>query len=175
MNNNGRYSVEKLEEMKLDKIRLMQNNFIQYLPMDIVAFTFAEGGAMGYPGRMEFITSDGTDYYADAYEDLTDDDMKIICPIFYDCVIIPRELRNVPASGWQGLYLSPGNHMFIKDSIWEEFSRGMEAVRLQDPLGETDIDDDCNIPIHLYLSPYRVAFAKQVVTHLKNIKEKQKQ
>ena len=172
MNNSDTYSVKELIKMKLDRIRLMQNNFMQYLPMDIVAFTFAEGGAMGCPGRMEFITSDGADYYADAYEDLTDEEMRIICPVFYDCIIIPRELRNIPAPGWQGLYLSPGNHMFVKDNIWDEFSRGMEAVRLQDPWGENDIDDDGNISMHLYLSPYRVAFTKQVLACLKDIKEK---
>ncbi len=172
MNNNDIYSVNKLAKIKLDKISLMQNNFMQYLPMDIVAFTFAEGGAMGCPGRMEFITSDGADYYADAYEDLTDKEMRIICPVFYDCIIIPREMRNTPAQGWQGLYLSPGNHMFVKDTIWEEFSRGMEAVRLQDPWGENDVDNDGNISMHLYLFSYRVAFAKQVVARLKDTKEK---
>lgn len=174
MNNSDTYSVKGLIKMKLDKIRLMQNNFMQYLPMDIVAFTFAEGGAMGCPGHMEFITSDGADYYADAYEDLTDEEMRIICPVFYDCIIIPRELRNIPAPGWQGLYLSPGNHMFVKDSIWDEFSRGMETVRLQDVWGEViDYEDENgNIPMHLYLSPYRVAFAKQVLARLKNTKEK---
>lgn len=164
MNNN--YSIETLKAMNLDRVQLVQDNYMQHLPMDIVAFTFSEVGAMGTPGRMEFITSDGADYYADYCDDLTDDEIKIIYPIFCDCTIIPRELRNIPAPGWRGLYLSPGNHMFVKDTIWEEFSQGMEAVRLQDPWGENVVDDYGNIPMHLYLSPYRVALAKQVAFNL---------
>ena len=53
-------------------INLKKSNYKKYIPLDIVALSYAEGGAMGCPGNVEIVTFDQNLYcfnycYGDLY------------------------------------------------------------------------------------------------------------
>ena len=119
-------------------VELTRENYENYLPIQVKAFSFAEGGAMGCPG--EFIIVENHDrifkFNIINFECNRSEIEKII-PLYYECRFGMFGRYDLP-NGWIGIYLGAGNHLVIHDSIREEF---MEKAK------------DCQ---HLYLSWQRI-------------------
>lgn len=105
-------------EQTIQIISLTKENYSQYLPINPVAFSVAEGGAMGHPGRVVIIdkTNNVYDFYLHELE--KDDAMKIL-PALYES---KREVLGIDpsTSGWKRVYLGMGNHLMVADSIYDE-------------------------------------------------------
>lgn len=95
-------------------------NYLQYLPLDIVAFHFSEPGACGYHGVLRIITSKKELYMVHYYYDQWDDsDLLQVCPIlrhiefgiFRHTIVLPE---------WDALYMGLGNSLFLKKDIGEK-------------------------------------------------------
>lgn len=100
---------------------LTRENYENYLPIQVKAFSFAEGGAMGYPG--EFIIVENHDkifkFNIITFECNRAEIEKII-PLYYECRFGLFGRYDLP-DGWVGFYLGAGNHLIIHASIREKF------------------------------------------------------
>ena len=104
-----------------------------YSSLDIVAFSFAVPGAQGEGGGIYLITSDQNIYHMNfVFGDMTKDDAIHICPPLVDCRFALFGADKIP-EGWQYRYMGAGNHLFIRDSIFNdvyEMTVGLEEVEL---------------------------------------------
>lgn len=108
-------------EQYTEIISLTKENYKQYLPITPIAFSVAEGGAMGCPGRIIIIDEKNNVYDFYMHELEKEDVMKIL-PALYES---KREVLGIDpsTSGWKRVYLGMGNHLMVADSIYDEFSK----------------------------------------------------
>lgn len=99
-------------------ISLTKENYKQYLPITPIAFSVAEVGAMGYPGRV-IIIDEKNDVYDFNLHELGKDDVMKILPALYES---KRAVLGIDpsTSGWNRVYLGMGNHLMVADSIYDE-------------------------------------------------------
>ena len=105
--------------MEKKVISLSKQNYTNYLPLDPIAFSYAEGGAMGSPGQIIIIDTNNNIYDFYIY-DFENDIIKLIIPILFECQF-GMFGHDIPTSGWHNLYLGMGNHLMVKESIFHEF------------------------------------------------------
>lgn len=105
-------------EQHTEIISLTKENYKQYLPITPIAFSVAEGGAMGYPGRV-IIIDEKNDVYDFNLHELGKDDVMKILPALYES---KRAVLGIDpsTSGWNRVYLGMGNHLMVADSIYDE-------------------------------------------------------
>lgn len=109
-------------ECLLDAIRLSKENYKDYLPLDMVAFSFAFAGAMGDAGGVAIVTADSKLYYINFLEeDLTDEELYEILPILPQCVLpIIGDAEYLP-DGWSHISMGAGNNLLIQTQFEEKF------------------------------------------------------
>jgi hypothetical protein len=103
--------VNRLYEYKLIKIDC--DNFPQYSPLHPIALSVAEGGAMGSPGNIEMVESDGAAYYFNI-SSFHNDTLNIISPSLIECLYGDPE-------DWKHVDLGAGNHLFLIEPYYNEF------------------------------------------------------
>ena len=106
----------------MEFIELSKENYKDYLPLDIAAFSFAFAGAMGDAGGVVIITTSGQLYYFNyAYQDFSGDDVDAILSILAQCELpIFGETDRVP-EGWRYITLGAGNNLFMQNQYVEPF------------------------------------------------------
>lgn len=89
--------------------------------LDIVAFQMAEGGAMGYPGGVFFVTSDKRVFFTSIWEQMSDDNLlKVFSPLAeVKWGLFGRGTRY--PEGWHYEYLGMGNHLLVREDHKEPF------------------------------------------------------
>ena len=99
-------------------ISLTKDNYPQHLPITPVAFSVAEGGAMGCPGRV-IIIDDKNNIYDFYLHELEKENVMKILPALYES---KRAVLGIDpsTSGWNRVYLGMGNHLMVADSIYDE-------------------------------------------------------
>ena len=103
-----------------DCIEITESNYKGYCAIDIVAFLFAQPGAMGDPGGVEIIDAQGWFYHTNyCYNGVSYDQLTEIVPILKDCKI-GIVGQQVP-EGWKAVYLGFGNHLIIKADYYDKF------------------------------------------------------
>lgn len=107
-------------------ISLTKENYTQHLPITPVAFSVAEGGAMGCPGRV-IIIDDKNDVYDFYMHELEKEDVMKILPALYES---KRAVLGIDpsTSGWNRVYLGMGNHLIVADSIYERFNESAKSL-----------------------------------------------
>ena len=102
-------------EQYTEIISLTKENYSQHLPITPVAFSVAEGGAMGHPGRVVIIdkTNNVYDFYM---HELEKEYVMKILPALYES---KRAVLGIDpsTSGWNRVYLGMGNHLMVADSL----------------------------------------------------------
>lgn len=92
---------------------------------DIMFFMLAEGGAMGEPGAVNIITKGKNDIQIlHANYCYGDFDMDKLAEVFiplqtFDCGIFGNVSGVAP--GWNHVYLGAGNHLLVRDCVFEQF------------------------------------------------------
>jgi hypothetical protein len=106
----------------MEFIELSKENYKDYLPLDIAAFSFAFAGAMGDAGGVVIITTDGQLYYFNyVYQDFSKDDVDAILPILSQCELpIFGETDRVP-EGWRHISLGAGNNLLMQNQYVDSF------------------------------------------------------
>jgi hypothetical protein len=106
----------------MEFIELLKENYKDYLPLDIAAFSFAFAGAMGDAGGVVIITTDGQVYYFNYVEqDFSGDDVDAILPILAQCDLpIFGDTDRVP-EGWRHISLGAGNNLLMQNQYVELF------------------------------------------------------
>ena len=89
--------------------------------LDIVAYQEAEGGAMGYPGGVFFVTSDKRIFFTSIWEQMSDDNLLKVFPPLAEVKwgLIGRGTRY--PEGWHYEYLGMGNHLLVREDHKEPF------------------------------------------------------
>lgn len=110
-------------------ITITKDNYTDYDLHDVVAISIATGGAMGNPGAIEIITSNGGVFSADTInEDITLEQVFTICPDLLE--IDTRFFERIKnPKGWQYIYLGLGNHLYIKETIYAPFQLGTKQKK----------------------------------------------
>lgn len=104
-----------------EAIELSKSNFRDHLPIDIVAFSFAAPGAMGYAGRIVMVGKDAQTYFLNYVRgDLTMEEVYEILPPLRECNFGIFGGGTYP-EGWSEMYMGAGNHLVICHSIEDEF------------------------------------------------------
>ena len=110
--------------MEKKTITLTKENYTQYLPLEPVAFSFAELGAMGSPGEIVIINQRSVHCFY--VYDFETEIIQRILPELYE------SLKSETSSlDWHKFYLGMGNHLFVKDSIYNEFALRAEEYKGQ--------------------------------------------
>ena len=98
-------------------IDIKQENFKQYLPLDIAAFHYSEPGACGSPGILRIITSKKELYRVDYfYDEWEESDLYQVCPVLRSIRMGMFGHHLVP-SDWRSVYMGLGNSLFITNEI----------------------------------------------------------
>ena len=105
--------------MEYKFITLTEENFTKYIPLDPIAFSMAEGGAMGSPGEV-IIVDKNSDIYNFWLQGVEHETAKKIIPTLFECKFGIFG-HSKPASGWHYFDLGAGNHLLIKDDLYNDF------------------------------------------------------
>ncbi|MBQ0021723.1 MAG: sel1 repeat family protein [Prevotellaceae bacterium] len=118
-NRNARYNLkhfdedpserkERISSDDVEHIELTPENYKDYLPLDFVAVSYAEAGAMGIEGDVTMISFDKKIY---SLNYLYNDWGRHVVPDIIESLGEDRHYVD----------LGMGNHLFVSESIWEDF------------------------------------------------------
>ena len=109
-------------------ISLTMDNYKEYLPISMVAFSVAEGGAMGSPNEVIIVDKDNNrfSFYLNNMEVSAIDE---IVPVLHQCMSVHLEQPLSAAPGWNSEDLGMGNHLFVADEIYPKFAQMRKPYR----------------------------------------------
>ena len=107
---------------------------------DIVACQIAEGGAMGYHGGVFLVSSSGEIFFtcllepSDYSGNRKHTPRHVLCEYYpplkeFECGLMGRGVTS--PSGFKHEYLGMGNHLLVKDCIYQEFQE-LASVSLKE-------------------------------------------
>ena len=101
-------------------IEITEFNYKDYRSIDIVAFLFAQPGAMGEPGGIEIIDEQGRFYHTNyCWEGISYEHLCEVVPALKGCKF--EVLGHQAPQGWEAVYLGMGNHLTIKADYYHQF------------------------------------------------------
>lgn len=110
-------------------IELSKSNYKDYLLMDLVAFSFAAPGAMGYAGRIVIVGKDAQTYFFNYVRgDLTMEEVYEILPILKECNFGIFGGGKYP-EGWSEMYMGFGNHLVVHQSILPKVEQETKSIQ----------------------------------------------
>lgn len=102
-------------------INVTKDNLYQIDYSSVVVFAYAEAGAMGEAGKIEFSTADGTLYNLNyLFGDVPLDEF---CKAYPSA---PLHDVPIPPAGWQYFGLGAGNHLMIHEKAYERIQNEVE-------------------------------------------------
>ena len=105
-------------------IELTHFNFQQYLPLNIIAFSYAYSGAQGEPGGVNIIDDNRRIFHFNYTEDkLKKNEIYEICPLIKDI-----ELNKI-IEEWCEINMGAGNILFVNKSISEEVKEKTKDIK----------------------------------------------
>ena len=110
----------KLKKQRFTAIELNKINYKNYLPIDMIAFSFAEGGAQGDAGGLIIISEEKKIFYLNLKWTDWSNEIDVICPILKKCRFDLFNSVNVPEN-WFYNYMGGGNHLVIHKSLQSKF------------------------------------------------------
>ena len=105
-------------------IEMNKSNFKDYLPLNIIAFSYANGGAQGEPGGIQIVDNDGRIFhfnYADG--DLSRNEVFEICPP------LKEGCEGKEPEGWHLINMGMGNTLFVNKSIFQQFKEETKDIK----------------------------------------------
>lgn len=111
--------------LRSSTISLRKNNYKQYLPITPIAFSYAEGGAMGSPNEVIIVDKE-TKTYSFHIDNFELEAIDEIVPALRKCQFISWGEPLKAAPGWNCVYLGFGNHLLVADAIYDEFTTRRE-------------------------------------------------
>ena len=116
-------------------VEITESNYLNYLNIDIKAFSYAYGGAMGEGGGIYIVDANGCIYHANyCYGDdcIDESHIKDIIPVFEDIQFGLFGNRSTNDS-WDSVYLGFGNHLVMAKSIFKDFCQKAEKANYYNP------------------------------------------
>ena len=107
-----------------NKIEISKSNYKDYLPISMIAFSYATGGAQGDPGGINIVDIDGKIFYLNyAYGDLNKNEVYEICPPLKE--YSPEK----DPEGWHKINMGMGNTLFVSKSILQQFQEKTQDIK----------------------------------------------
>lgn len=109
------------------------NNYLSYTHLNIVAFSFAHGGAMGDPGGIIIIDAEGQTYHANyAYGDnhLDPHHINDVIPVFSDIKLSLLGGRS-ENDEWEVVNLGYGNTLVLRRDLSLPFHKAAEDAHFE--------------------------------------------
>ena len=106
---------------KINVINLLKSNYKNYLPIDIIAFSYASGGAQGEPGGVVILDNTGKFFHFNyATDGFLKDEVYEICP--------PLKEINQQCKGFNELNMGMGNKLYVHDSIFQKVQEKIKDI-----------------------------------------------
>lgn len=116
--------------MKEKPISVGKNQLKEDLFENVLFFKFAEGGAMGEPGGVVWVNSDGKSYHCNyCYGDLTYEDLLHYFAALKKCSFGMFGLGSTVPDEWKYVSLGMGNHLIVAASAYDEFKELTKDVQ----------------------------------------------
>ena len=94
---------------------------------NVMFLSFAEGGAMGCPGKIIFYVKTGEGYSLNyVYRDADLNKVKELCPVLQECFFGMFGIRSKVPAGWNYVNLGMGNHLIVNDEVYEAFTEKID-------------------------------------------------
>jgi len=108
-----------------EPIYISKENYSDYLNLDVVAFSFASGGAQGTPGEIIVVNKDGV-FYSMNY---CFDNMPIwmcyeVCPPLVSWFSRDFDKEKEP-TGWRGIDLGAGNYLVLAELLYNDLKQDL--------------------------------------------------
>ena len=105
-------------------IELNHSNYNNYIPINIITFSYGFGGAQGEPNGVIIMDKDGKLFHFNYREnDFKENEKDEICPMIKDL-----ELRK-SLQEWSEKYLGAGNFLYYHNSISKEVEEKTKDIR----------------------------------------------
>lgn len=110
-------------------INIDDKNCLDYLNLDVIAFSFAYGGAQGCGGEILVITKAAEIYSMNyVFGDMTIEMCYEVCPPLKDCKFDVSEVEKTP-NDWKGISLGMGNFLVLADPIYNRIGHNLLKLR----------------------------------------------
>lgn len=107
------------------EIYISRENYKEYINLDVVAFSYAHGGAMGVGGEIIVITKDAKIYSMNyVFGDMMIEMCDEVCPPLRDCVFGLWDVEET-LDGWKGVCLGAGNFLVLSEPLYHQLKRQM--------------------------------------------------
>ena len=106
------------------EIYINKGNYKEYANLDVVAFSYAHGGAMGVGGEIIVITKDAKIYSMNYVYDMEIEMCDKVCPPLKDCIFGLWDVEETP-NGWKGFRLGAGNFLLLAEPLYHQLKRQM--------------------------------------------------
>ena len=112
-----------------NKIELSKSNYKNYLPINTIAFSYANGGAQGEPGGIIILDKEGKFYHFNYAEgDLKNEEIFEIFPFL-------KEIEsNKITENFERMNMGMGNTLFVSKSILPEVKEKTKDIKRPDQL-----------------------------------------
>ena len=116
---------QNMEEQAIEDIYLSRENYKEYVNLDVVAFSYAHGGAQGVGGEIIVITRDAKMYSMNpVFGDIKIEMCDEVCPPLKDCIFGLWDVEKTP-DGWKGVRLGAGNFLVLAEPLYHQLKRRM--------------------------------------------------
>ena len=113
-------------------IEITESNYKDYTSLDIVAFSFAQSGAIGEPGGVLIVDAMGQVYHANyCYDNLDFDHLLEVVSAVKDCKF--GILDHQTPEGWAPVQLGFGNHLTIRTEYHSQFEEETNNRHIKSP------------------------------------------
>ena len=106
------------------EIYISKENYKEYTNLDVVAFSYAHGGAQGVGGEIIVITKDAKIYSMNYVYDMEIEMCDKVCPPLKDCIFGLWDVEETP-NGWKGFRLGAGNFLLLAEPLYHQLKRQM--------------------------------------------------
>ena len=107
------------------EIYISKENYKEHANLDVVAFSFAPGGAQGVGGEIIVITKDAKIYCMNhVYGEMETEMLYEVCPPLKDCIFGFFDVEETPI-GWKGVKLGAGNFLVLSEPLYHQLKRQM--------------------------------------------------
>lgn len=108
----------------MKKIHFEKKNLTNTFFEDVQFFLFAEAGAVGDPGVIEFIKADGHLYRLNTiYEDYTFEEIAEVFPVFGKCHFGFLRTDCRVTDDWNYVNLGMGNHLLVRTGLFTDYMK----------------------------------------------------
>ena len=108
-------------------IELNLSNYNSYLPINIVAYSYASSGAMGEPAGVNIISKEGQLFHFNYVEgDIKQNEMYMIIPSLKERI----DNNALYEENWKDFSMGMGNNLTIHISIYDKFEEKIQNLNL---------------------------------------------